>query len=171
MLSSSATRFGLSAVADATAPSAARVSRAGASSPEGVRVEETDDEFKASDSCKIRCALRDPGACQVANSGARIRFQLQLQQDDGVLDLELALFQALYLEVVDAGLVRHPVDQAIKPTVLRFQLQNAVAKCIRIDDVMMIAHARLLSRSGEGCLVQPLRLRLLSGLKRVTGSV
>jgi hypothetical protein len=47
--------------------------------------------------------------------------------------------------------------------VLRFQLQNTVLKCVRVDDVMMVAHARLLFLCGAGCLVQPRRLRLLSG--------
>src|SRR5690242_21507304 len=113
------------------------------------RDEVSSGEFKASASCKVRLARRAPGACQAANSGACVRFELQLQQDDGVLDLKFALFQALQLEVVDAGLIRHSVDQTIEPTVLRFQLQNAVAKCVRVDDVMLIAHARLLSSAAR----------------------
>src|SRR4051812_2107136 len=138
-----------------------------------VSSEVSSGEFKASVSCKVRLARRAPGACQAANSGACVRFELQLQQDDGVLDFEFALFQALQLEVVDAGLIRYSVDQTVEPTMLRLQLQNPVAKCVRVDDVMLIAHARLRSTvTRAACSRCSARcLRLLSGSKRVTATV
>src|SRR5471032_2194414 len=69
---------------------------------------------------------------------------LQLQLDDCVLDLELALLEAPDLEVVDAGNLSHLADKTIQAVMLRFQLPDPFPDRACVDCCCRICmHIRL----------------------------
>src|SRR5688572_16672719 len=67
-------------------------------------------------------------------SGDDIRQQLALELDDLVLEDQLALFQALDLELVEGGRLRHALDGRVQVAVLGTKLFQLGPKLARPDD-------------------------------------
>jgi hypothetical protein len=61
---------------------------------------------------------------------------LHLQEDDGILDLELALLETAHQQLVGVGFLSHPLDHLVEAAMLELQLGDP-----QLDGVCIVGSA------------------------------